>query len=130
MLDHLKTCLPADGYCIIGLTWIDLYPGEEWNFVLGESSCIDGCAVMSFGHFEPQSFVNKQLNEIQRNGEPVSSLAKEKSANTEGQQRCSPVTEKGSNVDLTLYLDDFADIDNVNKALIWRLLRVSNIAFV
>ncbi|XP_022797839.1 archaemetzincin-2-like [Stylophora pistillata] len=63
VMQYLKTNLPADGYCIIGLTWVDLYPGEDWNFVLGESSCEDGCAVVSFGHFEPQFHHNRHLND-------------------------------------------------------------------
>ena len=46
----MKTNLLADGYCVIGLTWVDLYPGEDWNFILGEKSCEEGCAVVSFGH--------------------------------------------------------------------------------
>ncbi|RMX51740.1 hypothetical protein pdam_00011727 [Pocillopora damicornis] len=50
LLVTVKTNLPADGYCVIGLTWVDLYPGEDWNFVLGESSCEEGCAVVIFGH--------------------------------------------------------------------------------
>ena len=50
LVHYLKTNLPADGYCVIGLTWVDLYPDEDWNFVLGESSCEEGCAVVSFGH--------------------------------------------------------------------------------
>lgn len=83
---------------------------------------------MSFGHFEPQSLVNKQLNESQRNSDHVSSLAKGIESPKAGSQQCSPVAEKESIVDLTLYLEDFAATDNINKALIWRLLRVSNFA--
>ena len=56
VLAFLKGDIPSDGYCIVGITWVDLYPSEEWNFVLGEAACEDGCAVLSFGHYEPQSF--------------------------------------------------------------------------
>ena len=62
LMHFLRTNLLVDGYCIVDLTWVDLYPREDWNFVLGESSCEDGCAVVSFGHFEPQSYQNRHLN--------------------------------------------------------------------
>ena len=29
----------------------DLYPGPEWNFVLGEASMAQGCGVFSFGRY-------------------------------------------------------------------------------
>ena len=62
LMHFLRTNLLVDGYCIVGLTWVDIYPREDWNFVLGESLCEDGCAVVSFGHFEPQSYQNRHLN--------------------------------------------------------------------
>ena len=53
---YLKKRLPNDGYCVIGVTWADLYPSEELNFILGEAQCNDGCAVVCFGHYEPQQY--------------------------------------------------------------------------
>jgi archaemetzincin len=29
---------PSDGYCIMGMTWTDLYPAEQYNFALGEAA--------------------------------------------------------------------------------------------
>ncbi|XP_031549207.1 archaemetzincin-2-like isoform X2 [Actinia tenebrosa] len=54
VLSYLKEHRPRDGFCIIGISWQDLYPGDEWNFVLGEASSEDGCAAISFGHYEPK----------------------------------------------------------------------------
>ena len=115
MLRHLKSSLPPDGYCIIGICWVDLYPDAQWNFVLGESSCTDGCTVMSFGHFEPQSFIKKQQNQIQVNINADHKLQKNFSLlynrNCIGQK---------------LFVEEFTDAFEINKELIWRLFRVSS----
>ena len=126
VLDHLKTCLPADGYCIIGLTWVDLYPGEEWNFVLGESSCVDGCAVMSFGHFEPQSYENRQLcvTDGPHHSGNVPPLSEGFQCGENNLNFSSLPENKNSQDEFRLYLEDFADIQTVGKQMIWRLLRV------
>ncbi|OWF53097.1 archaemetzincin-2-like [Mizuhopecten yessoensis] len=50
-----KVC-PKDGYCIMGLTWADLYPKEELNFVLGEAHNPFKSGMVSFGRFEPKSY--------------------------------------------------------------------------
>ncbi|XP_032218957.2 archaemetzincin-2 isoform X2 [Nematostella vectensis] len=63
ILKYLKSCQPSDGYCTIGITWQDLYPSEDWNFVLGEASCEDGCAALSFGHYEPLSFMSTEISD-------------------------------------------------------------------
>ena len=127
LLHYLKANLPSDGYCIIGLTWVDLYPSEEWNFVLGESSCVDGCAVMSFGHFEPQSYNNKQLKDTLSNSNDLLALSKGAHDNF-GQNSYTtfpsmPVKENGQG-DISCFFEDFADIQKVDKQMIWRLLRV------
>lgn len=130
VLNYLKTCLPADGYCIIGLTWVDLYPGEEWNFVLGESSCVDGCAVMSFGHFEPQSYENRQLyvtdGPHHSDDVPVLPLSEGFHCGKNNLTFSSLPETKNSQDDFRLYLEDFADIQTVGKQMIWRLLRVTS----
>lgn len=126
VLNSLKTYLPVDGYCIIGLTWVDLYPGEEWNFVLGESSCADGCAVMSFGHFEPQSYENKLLHETHspHHSEDILLLSGAIQCGKNDWTFSSLPENKNSQDDIRLYLEDFADIQNIDKQMIWRLLRV------
>ena len=114
VLRHLKFSLPPDGYCIIGICWFDLYPDEQWNFVLGESSCTDGCAVMSFGHFEPQSFIKTQQNQIQVNSNADDKFPKNFS-----------LLYNRNCIGPRLFVEEFTDAFEINKELIWRLLRVS-----
>ena len=45
-VQRLKKC-----YCVLGVTMVDLYPGPEWNFVLGQASLLKGCGVFSFGRY-------------------------------------------------------------------------------
>lgn len=52
---HVATGIPKSEY-ILGLTWTDLYPCDELNFVLGEASHQHKTGVFSFGRFEPQTF--------------------------------------------------------------------------
>lgn len=116
----MKTCLPSDGFCVVGLTWVDLYPSEEWNFVLGESFCLDGCAVMSFGHFEPQSYSINKLNEVQLYRKDLTLLS---NGTDFDDQSGSVYIESDHNISANLR--DFAGIKCVDKQKIWRLLRVS-----
>lgn len=38
-------------YCVLGVTIVDLYPGPEWNFVLGQACMDKGSGVFSFGRY-------------------------------------------------------------------------------
>ncbi|KTF84845.1 hypothetical protein cypCar_00012886 [Cyprinus carpio] len=42
LLNFLKKKKPRDAFCIVGITMIDLYPRESWNFVFGQASLTDG----------------------------------------------------------------------------------------
>ena len=53
---NLKTSIPKDGYCSVGISWTDLYPKEEMNFVLGDANAGLNSAVFCFGRFEPKKF--------------------------------------------------------------------------
>jgi archaemetzincin len=48
--------LPADAFCLLGLTMTDLYPEPSWNFVFGEASPSDGVGVFSFARYDPAFF--------------------------------------------------------------------------
>ena len=52
----LKMVLPQDGFCIMGVSWTDLYPAEQLNFVLGEAHYIQKSGMLCFGRFEPKTF--------------------------------------------------------------------------
>ena len=51
LLIHLKRIRPRRALCIVGITVEDLYPSEEWNFVLGHALWTAGCAVISTGRY-------------------------------------------------------------------------------
>ena len=71
--------------------------------------------MMSFGHFEPQSYISDKQDESRRN----------ESGQADSLQKHSLIKEKGSQVELRMYLEDFADMDKIDKDMIWRLFRVS-----
>lgn len=48
LLQFLSNRKPKDAFCIVGITMIDLYPEDSWNFVFGEAS-------LSMGEILPQS---------------------------------------------------------------------------
>jgi archaemetzincin len=43
--------LPADAFCMIGLTTCDLWPGDEWDFVLGSASLKQRVGIWSLYRF-------------------------------------------------------------------------------
>lgn len=51
ILAALKRRLPADAYCLIGASMIDLYPDPSWNFVFGEASLRERVGVYSFARY-------------------------------------------------------------------------------
>lgn len=46
LLQFLRNRTPKDAFCIVGITMIDLYPKDSWNFVFGQAS-------LSMGKNEP-----------------------------------------------------------------------------
>jgi archaemetzincin len=61
LLDHLKTALPPDGYALIGITSIDLYPGDDWNFVFGMASFRERVGVYSTARYQPSFYGHEDL---------------------------------------------------------------------
>ena len=51
ILDVLRRRIPADAFCIIGITTEDLYPSDRWNFVFGQASLTDRVGVYSFARY-------------------------------------------------------------------------------
>ncbi len=70
VLEHLKTRLPRDGYCLIGLTATDLYPEESWNFVFGMATLRERVGVYSTARYQPSSYGEEAHGVIPR--DPVS----------------------------------------------------------
>ncbi len=52
VLAVLKARLPADAYAMIGLTMVDLYPGEDWNYVFGYASTRERTGVFSLARYD------------------------------------------------------------------------------
>ncbi|CAN9508625.1 unnamed protein product [Ophioblennius macclurei] len=52
LLQFLRERKPKDAFCIVGLTMIDLYPKESWNFVFGQASLSEGMGVFSFARYD------------------------------------------------------------------------------
>ena len=50
-MHYLETVRPKDAIGIVALSWIDYYPSEEENHILGLGSVQSGCAAISFGHY-------------------------------------------------------------------------------
>ena len=51
-MEYLATVMPKNAAGIVALSWIDFYPDEYSNSILGEGSVHSGCAAISFGHYE------------------------------------------------------------------------------
>lgn len=56
ILSHLKTRLPADAYCLLGITMVDLYPAKSWNYVFGQASLAERVGIYSFARYDPAFF--------------------------------------------------------------------------
>ncbi len=58
LLERVKQSLPRDACCLLGITMLDLYPDQEWNYVFGQASLTDRVGVFSFARFDP-SFLDE-----------------------------------------------------------------------
>ena len=61
---YLQSKWPRGAFCVVGITMIDLYPNESWNFVFGQANPGAGVGVFSFARYdplfyEPHSVANK-----------------------------------------------------------------------
>ena len=50
----LEATFPRDAYCMVGITMVDLYPSESWNFVFGQAFARTGVGVFSFARYDPK----------------------------------------------------------------------------
>lgn len=53
---------PKDAITILGISEMDLYPNDKWNFVFGMASYGKGLAVNSIYRFHQKPLTNKQFN--------------------------------------------------------------------
>jgi archaemetzincin len=59
IMAYLRGRVPADAYCVLGLTMEDLYPEPSWNFVFGQASLHDRVGVYSFARYAPEFYGEK-----------------------------------------------------------------------
>jgi archaemetzincin len=59
VLEVLKKRVPADGYAVLGVTFVDLYPDPKWNFVFGQAALRDRVGVYSFARYDPKFYGEK-----------------------------------------------------------------------
>jgi archaemetzincin len=48
ILAYMKTCVPKDAYCVMGITLHDIYPGPNWNYVYGWATYRARVGIFSF----------------------------------------------------------------------------------
>ncbi|HWA26432.1 MAG TPA: archaemetzincin [Lacunisphaera sp.] len=53
VMAYLKTRLPEDAYCLLGVTMEDLYPKPTWNFVFGQASLVERVGIFSLARYDP-----------------------------------------------------------------------------
>lgn len=58
ILAFLPTVLPADAYCLIAVTMVDLYPEPAWNFVFGMATLNARVGVFSLARYSWDLFSN------------------------------------------------------------------------
>jgi archaemetzincin len=56
ILDRMEPQLPADAYCVIAVTWSDLYPDDTYNFVFGLARLTARVGVFSFARLHPDFY--------------------------------------------------------------------------
>ncbi|XP_057681802.1 arylsulfatase G-like isoform X2 [Corythoichthys intestinalis] len=69
LLQFLWNRKPKDAFCIVGITMIDLFPEESWNFVFGQASLNRGIGVFSFARYD-DNFYSKSYAGRLKNQRP------------------------------------------------------------
>ncbi|KAK3559033.1 hypothetical protein QTP86_000038 [Hemibagrus guttatus] len=67
LLGFLKKKKPKDAFCIVGITMIDLYPKDSWNFVFGQASLSEGMGVFSFARYDDDFYHRNYAGQLKRN---------------------------------------------------------------
>jgi len=66
IINFLKTQLPSDAYCLLGVTMDDLYPSPAWNYVFGQASLTSRVGIYSFARYDPAFFGEKRPNDYRQ----------------------------------------------------------------
>ncbi|XP_039085693.1 archaemetzincin-2 isoform X3 [Hyaena hyaena] len=66
ILTFLKKQKPGDAFCIVGITMIDLYPRDSWNFVFGQASLTDGVGIFSFARYDSDFYSSRYEGKVNK----------------------------------------------------------------
>ncbi|XP_028286562.1 archaemetzincin-2 [Parambassis ranga] len=66
LLGFLEVRKPGDAFCVIGITMIDLYPRESWNFVFGQASLSQGIGVFSFARYDDSFYTRSYAGRLKK----------------------------------------------------------------
>jgi len=66
ILEYLAEHRPVDAFCVLAVTFEDLYPAPSWNFVFGEASVRDRVAVYSFARYDPSFYGERRSSDCHR----------------------------------------------------------------
>uniref|UniRef100_A0A3P8UBK5 Archaemetzincin-2 n=1 Tax=Cynoglossus semilaevis TaxID=244447 RepID=A0A3P8UBK5_CYNSE len=70
LLQFLAHRKPKDAFCIVGITMIDLYPKESWNFVFGQASLSMGMGVFSFARYDNHFYSRNYTGRLSKSLQP------------------------------------------------------------
>ncbi|XP_069373987.1 archaemetzincin-2 isoform X2 [Paralichthys olivaceus] len=70
LLRFLGNRKPKDAFCIVGITMIDLYPKDSWNFVFGQASLSMGMGVFSFARYEDNFYSRNYAGRLKKRLQP------------------------------------------------------------
>ncbi|XP_053563703.1 archaemetzincin-2 isoform X2 [Bombina bombina] len=71
LLRYLKKGKPADAFCVVGATMIDLYPRDSWNFVFGLASATEGTGIFSFARYDDDFYSNSYKGRVKKTKELI-----------------------------------------------------------
>ncbi|XP_040885511.1 archaemetzincin-2 isoform X2 [Toxotes jaculatrix] len=66
LLQFLANRKPKDAFCIVGITMIDLYPKDSWNFVFGQASLSMGMGVFSFARYDDNFYSRNYAGRLKK----------------------------------------------------------------
>uniref|UniRef100_A0AAQ5XCH1 Archaemetzincin-2 n=2 Tax=Amphiprion ocellaris TaxID=80972 RepID=A0AAQ5XCH1_AMPOC len=70
LLRFLGNKKPKDAFCIVGITMIDLYPEDSWNFVFGQASLSMGMGVFSFARYDDNFYTRGYAGRLKKRIQP------------------------------------------------------------
>lgn len=66
LLRFLGNRKPENAFCIVGITMIDLYPKDSWNFVFGQASLSNGMGVFSFARYDDNFYTRSYAGRLKK----------------------------------------------------------------